>query len=485
MSISKFNPRLTLEFLQALKSEDQYFDRKTAKIEAPKLADCIIGFANADGGTIVVGIRDRKIEGINNVGADKINSLIQASIDFCHPMVRINHEFVDVIKENGEKDQLLLIHVEQSERVHKNRRDEVFLRVGDETRKLSHEERLQLEYDKGEREFEIVEISECTIDDLDNEVLQNWASNVGFSGNIEKLLLARGLATNDNGGKLMLRVAAILLFAKEPTRFLPNARVRFIRFDGASIESGIRMNITKLETIEGPIPKIIEKTKIIVSNHLRDFMALGPHGRFITVPEYPEFAWQEGLINALTHRAYNIQGSDIQIRMFDDKLEIESPGKLPGLVRLTNIKDVRYSRNPRIARVLNEFGWVREFGEGVNRIFEEMKLFNLDDPIYEEPYNVYVKLTLKNNIVMRRIRREAKMSSLVSPESWEALTPEQRKALELAYIRQKLTTKEFAECIGRSRNTAKKILESLCDKQLLKRVGTSNRDPNLYYELIM
>lgn len=136
------------------------------------------------------------------------------------------------------------------------------------------------------------------------------------------------------------------------------------------------MNVVKQEYIEGPLPILIEKTKTILTAQLREFTALNHlNGKFTTVPEYPEFAWLEGIVNAVTHRAYNVQGDDIKIKMFDDRLEISSPGKFPNIVNRYNIKEVRYSRNPRTARALTEMGWVRELGEGVKRIYKEMDAF--------------------------------------------------------------------------------------------------------------
>ncbi len=82
-------------------------------------------------------------------------------------------------------------------------------------------------------------------------------------------------------------------------------------------------------------------------------------------------------MNAVTHREYGMTGSYIKVSMFDDRLEILSPGKLPSIVTIDNIRDTRFSRNPRIARVLTEFGWVRELNEGVKRIYEDMEDFFL------------------------------------------------------------------------------------------------------------
>ena len=94
--------------------------------------------------------------------------------------------------------------------------------------------------------------------------------------------------------------------------------------------------------------------------------------------------------------------------MFDDRLEIYSPGKLPNIVTVENIKHERFSRNPRIARTLTEFGWVREMNEGVKRIYSEMESYFLHEPKYTEPGNKVV-LTLKNNILSRHLRVNDKM----------------------------------------------------------------------------
>jgi ATP-dependent DNA helicase RecG len=204
-------------------------------------------------------------------------------------------------------------------------------------------------------------------------------------------------------------------------------------------------------------------------------------GKFITVPEYPPFAWQEGVINAITHRAYNVHGDDIKVFMFDDRLEIHSPGKLPNIVNVENIKYTRYSRNPKIARALTDFGWVRELNEGVKRIFLDMEQFFLDPPIYTET-NALVILTLKNNIIMRRRRREERISSLIN-RSWKSLSNDEKIALEIAYGKDKLKTKQLADALGRSPQYARKILNNLESKKLVKKIASSEKDPNLHYIL--
>ena len=123
------------------------------------------------------------------------------------------------------------------------------------------------------------------------------------------------------------------------------------------------------------------------------------------MPEYPEFAWFEGMINSIVHRRYDNQRRSYKNKMFDDRLEISSPGALPASVTLENIKEERYSRNPKLA-ALTQYKWVRESNEGVGRIFDEMKEYFLDDPVYSEPNNSSVQLALKNNIIARKKEKQ-------------------------------------------------------------------------------
>lgn len=140
-----------------------------------------------------------------------------------------------------------------------------------------------------------------------------------------------------------LTVAGALLFAQDPSVMMPQARVRVLRYDGVKMETGKRLNITKERKFCGPLPKVIQDAHLLISSMLREFQFLGPDGTFQTVPEYPEFAWFEGLVNAVTHRDFSFRGDYIRISMFDDRLEITSPGKLPNIVTLDNMRTTRYS----------------------------------------------------------------------------------------------------------------------------------------------
>ncbi|MCE2196749.1 cell filamentation protein Fic [Streptococcus thermophilus] len=223
------------------------------------------------------------------------------------------------------------------------------------------------------------------------------------------------------------------------------------------------------------------KVRDFVRTQLREFQYLDNDGQFKTLPEYPEFAWFEGIVNAVTHRNYSIFGDYIRIMMFDDRLEIHSPGKLPNIVTVENIKHERFSRNPRIARTLTEFGWVREMNEGVKRIYSEMESYFLHEPKYTEPGNKVV-LTLENNILSRHLRVNDKM--MKKYDEFNDLNDDEKAILHIMYnTGEKMTTALAARITNRGRNFASKLLKSLVNKEILEWHGTSKQDRNQYYTL--
>ena len=260
--------------------------------------------------------------------------------------------------------------------------------VNDKSKKLVHSQITQLEFDRGSRNFEEELVEYSSIEDVNEAVVDEFRQLLGTTVSTEKLLKARGFLRD---GKLT--VAGLLLFSDNITAYFPSARIRFMRYEGVKAESGYRLNIVKDVTFDKALPTAIKEAREFIKTQLRDFTFLGKDGKFVTLPEYPEFAWFEGMINAVVHRRYDNLGDHIRIKMYDDRLEIYSPGALPASVNLKNIKEERYSRNPKVAAALTQYKWVRESNEGVGRIFQEMKEYFLDDPVYEEPNNSAVQLT--------------------------------------------------------------------------------------------
>lgn len=482
---SEISPRMTLEYMQK-EHENKYFDRKSAKVRPADLAPLISAFANAEGGTIVIGIGDktREIEGISAVGEDHINALLNAARDGCKPMPKNIPEFLDVNNARGEKDRLLLIHIfPGADQIIRTMNDSVYLRIGDKTREIKGDDLRNLEYSKNLRRYE----DECSLDarieDLDSELLQHYKEMAGAEQlTDEQVLRARGFMKQVNG-VWKLTNAAVLLFAQNILAFYPNCRIRFIRYDGNFAEVGTQINIIKDRNFDCAILRLIDEAKQYISNQLREFTALNVKtGKFQNVPEYPEFAWLEGIVNAVVHREYAMSGDYILVTMYDDRLEIKSPGRLPGPVTIENIRETRYSRNPKISRVLNDFGYVRELNEGVKRIYRDMEAFFLDDPVYSEPGQQSVKLILKNNIVMRRMRQKEKTREILGEEIWEQLDDLERNMLIYMGSHRQVTSRELAEYTGRSRGTVNARLNHLLALCAIRQIGNKH-DPRCSYEI--
>ena len=363
--------------------ETQIFDRKSIHIDPKALAIPIIAFANADGGTVAIGISDktRRVEGIDDE-TGKVNELLRVPFDFCVPTVKAEVEKVPCTDFKGRANHVLLMHVEPSMEVHANQADEVFMRVGDKSKKLSFDERMQLMYDKGERFFEDKPVPETDIEDIDLAFVEKYIAQIGYSKTAMEYLRENKGFIKEKNGKVQISSAAILLFGKNPQLYFPRARVRFIRYEGTEERVGTQMNVIKDVIFEGNILKMITDAVAYLDTQIKEKTYLGEDGLFVTEEEYPKFVRQEIIVNAVTHRDYSIRGTDIQIKMFDDRIVVESPGKLPGLVKTDNIRHTHFSRNPKIAEFLKVYSFVKEYGEGVDRMCKELEAVGLQDPEY-------------------------------------------------------------------------------------------------------
>ena len=363
--------------------EGQSFDCKSIHIEPTALANTIVAMANADGGMIAVGISDknRRIEGIDQEKAH-LNEILRTPFDFCVPTISVTTEFLSCKDSEGNDNHVLLIYVPASPLLHANQADEVFWRVGDKSRKLPFEERLQLMYDKGERYYEDSPAYDATVEDIDMEAVKAYMKRIGYGKSpMEYLQENKGFLAY-KGDVPQVSTACILLFGKRPQNFFPRARVRFVKYYGKEEKVGREMNVIKDVTFEGRILEQIQKTIDYLETQVKEHSYLGEDGLFKTDREYPRFVIQEMVVNSVCHRDYSIKGTEIQIKMFDNRLVFETPGKLPGIVRIDNIRHTHFSRNPKIAEYLKAYDYVKEFGEGVDRMCRELSAIGTKEPQY-------------------------------------------------------------------------------------------------------
>ena len=466
-----------------------------------------MAFANADGGDIAIGVSDktRKIEGVDQY-TEKLKELLRVPLDFCNPSVSITSDLLPCTDKDGNENHILLMHIPASSELHANQADEAYMRVGDKSRKLSFEERIQLMYDKGERYYEDTAVYGATVDDIDMTAVERYTELIGYTKSAKQYLQENnGFITTNAKGEEQVSVACILLFGKYPQKFFPRGRTRFIRYKGTEERVGAEMNVIKDVTFEGTILDQVKATIAYLETQVEEHTFLGQHGQFVTNRDYPKFVIQEMVVNACCHRAYNIKGTEIQIKMFDNRLVFESPGRLPGTVKPSNIRHTHFSRNPKIAQFLKAYDFVKEFGEGVDRMCRELEAngtshlsFHLDDFILKitvpkvisqannqsdatanaEKRTVNATVNTKNATVNSKnlIKRLIEKATV----NGEKLTTNRISILQLMVENPYITKDEMATITGLNGSTIMRNIEKMRGKYL-RRVGS---DKNGFWEII-
>ena len=476
--VSKINSIITKQYLEK-QLENQYFERKglgEKDTKPTKIAEELIGMLNADGGVLAFGISDKaEIQDLNTI-ADKLDDYRKLVFDFIIPPCNIVLEEVFI---DGKL--IFLFHVEQDvERIYCRKDNEkFFLRIADSNRELNQEQIKKLEYDKNIRRFEDEVIPDFDTDDLDQELLAAYKAKVNFSGEIYDLLYKRNLLAKKEG-KYQFKKSAILLFSTSPERYIPSASVRYVRYEGTEAKVGSEHNVVKDQRFENNIPRLIDDLTYFLRTSLRDYYFLDVTiGKFRKVPEYPEEAWLEGVVNALCHRSYNLQGNEIYIKHFDDRLEISNSGPLPAQVTIENIKTERFARNPRIARVLEDLGYVRQLNEGVSRIYQSMEKSLLAQPEYKEQNN-NVYLTLRNRVsAHEKTISKALMNAI--EEKWNEYNETQKAILLYLFRNGSAVLFDLLQYTGINQNSVRSYLNAFIAQNIIERHSEKQRDVNAKY----
>jgi len=194
---------------------------------------------------------------------------------------------------------------------------------------------------------------------------------------------------------------------------------------------------------------------------------LGPDGKFVTTPELPPFVWQEAITNAVVHRSYALRGRQTEVFLFDDRLEVISPGELPGSLRAETLRGSHLSRNPRIVRVMAELRYVRDFGEGIDRMFREMEAAGLPVPEYEEIPGA-LKVTLRNGLSATVVPSGERR---LPPSILAQLNERQKRVLEVVAQQGSITKSEYQRFFAVSAATSKRDLSQLVALHLLQPFG--------------
>lgn len=205
------------------------------------------------------------------------------------------------------------------------------------------------------------------------------------------------------------------------------------------------------------------------------------------------------IVNAVTHRAYSITGTDIQIKMFDDHIVVESPGKLLGLVRADNIRFTHFSRNPKIAKFLKNYKFVKEFGEGVNRMCNELEQVGLKDPVYHTNTFMLQAVIYNSKVGKTIVEKTADSLKKLAVAVNKSLIDYQKPAIEKKKYNepskanilkvydeieknQIFGTKEIKEILDCSPSTARAVMTKLRDMKVVKAVNGKGKGKYVFIE---
>ncbi|MHA4869393.1 ATP-binding protein [Duganella sp. PWIR1] len=369
------------EFKSAVEGPPESKRKRPPKDICADIAKTLVAFANSDGGELYVGIEDDgTISGLLHTPAE-IELLQGAYKSHVHGDTPLPRPQISLVAIN-DKTVLYFSISKGNDFAYLTSDGKCLKRLDLESVPVGAEkiqaERLELTSRTWDRAIE----HSATLDNLDLPLLQQVSNQVAYGVTAEKCLQHLGLAEFTPSG-LKLKAAALLLFAKDVRNFHPGCFVRIFTIGGKERRSGGAFNVMKDDIVSDNVLKLVESAWERVSYALTMHTSLSDQARFKQSYSYPQIACREALINAIVHRNYAIQGRGIEISIFSDRLEIASPGRVLSTISLDDIRKLRgahESRNPLIARVLREVGYVREMGEGIRRIYDVMRSNALAEP---------------------------------------------------------------------------------------------------------
>jgi ATP-dependent DNA helicase RecG len=446
---------LNPDFLKSGQSE------RLAFLEKPlpaTIAEHLIALANTDGGMIVVGIKDNG-DYAGGVERDTLPKVLKEAEAQCSPSVTTGSwESVEL-----EEGSVYALRVPRSIELHALTDGRVLLRDGMRNRPLGGQEILKLASAKATGDYESQHVPGATKDDFSKKMLEEYLAKRAertkrpYNGKMDDLL--REIGAIDNAGRAT--VSGILLFSEFPQHWLPQAGIIFAKFVGKMPRGENNLaGYTRREELTGSLPRLVEAAWNLVWSEMAVSAVVKGLEREETY-EYPQFAVREAIVNAICHRDYRIKGKRIEIRMYADRLEVISPGGLPGFITVENIVDEHFSRNPRIVNGLFQWGYIEELGLGIDRMLEVMDEAGHQAPEFDaRPYSFAV--TLRN-------ARE-----MPSAPDW-ARNTNHRQARALQYIRENgsITNREYRSlCQGVSAETLRLDLVDMVERGILLKVGS-------------
>jgi ATP-dependent DNA helicase RecG len=449
-------------------AESATVEWKQSLSEINEIVETIAAFSNTEGGKVFVGVSNiGKISGVQ-IGKGTLENLANQISQHTDPKI---HPRIAIRKITG-KD-VIVINVRKSSDRLTLAFGRPYIRVGRATMKMSKDEyeRSVLEKHRDKIQFDSQICKEAALKDIDKAkvewFLQKARETRGFDVPV-KVSIREALEKLDLLHKNKLTNAAVLLFGKNPQKFFTQAGIRCGRLKGVSGGNFIDMKV-----IGGTIPEQRENAMKFIVEHMRHAVYFDANRRYDKW-EYPLRALEEVVANALAHRDY-FSNSDIQLSVYDDRIEIWNPGELPKPLTPDDLrrKHKSFPRNKLLAGKLFLIKHIEQWGMGTNRVIEDMKQYNLPEPDFRNLSGGFeVILAGPGKSFEKEIEKE-KLHEL-------NLNDRQQKAIDYMVKNGSVSRSEYMAINQVSHTVAHKELKELLEKRIVKTKGAGKY---LKYEL--
>lgn len=471
-------------------AEDRRIERKAGRdVDFADLATYLSTFSNTpDGGLLVFGVTDNGTITGCEWETTMQNRVETAHLKFC-PMAKPEFKRVAVVVD-GKQEYCLAAYCPYVGVLVETNKGEAYIRYGSSRHKMSEEEKQDFRATQRELSFEQMQAPYDFEDEFQNRIILDFCEEFRQRENkpdwtTREILLDRNLIREINR-ELVPTNALVLLAAKRPSKTIPGCRLRVQRFAGVEEGQGATYAPLKDTIIEGNVVTLIQEGRRIITEQIYDVTWLNNEGKFVTTPEYPVSAWFEALVNACVHRSYSFSGTEVTIKLFSDRMEIESPGGFVPPVNEQSIYYTRSSRNFHLMDALRYLGYVRMVREGTRRIRAEMQEYQLPDPEFKQEtlHGVVVRVTLKNDHQSRKRATDKDVALYFGVEKWKRFDEHEVKIVAFTFRNGSIHVREAEQITGRTWATSKKDLERLVEKGALVFVpGLYQRDARSHYVL--
>lgn len=349
---------------------------------ATSAVETLVAFANARGGVVIFGVDDktRAIVGIANDEWARLESTLVQVCDACRPPLRPVIESVELA---GAR--VLAATIARSLDVHSTSDGVTWLRVGSQTRAAAPDEVTRMLQDRGKLATDEFPVQGARLEDMQMDKVARYIEN-RVAATAPRLSSGRALPEvaaslsllRKTGDAFAPTVAGILFFGVYPQRFIIQSIVRALRFQGTSVATSVILDRAGLE---GTLDEIIDAAVAFVGRNMK--VARLIEGVAKEIPEYSLRAVREAITNAVIHRDYTNGGREVLVGMFDDRLEIASPGGLAGPMKRETLSAQHFARNPRLAQIAFELGKAERAGTGIPRMLYEQALLGAPPPEFE------------------------------------------------------------------------------------------------------